>query len=124
MCDCANNKLQANGIPTMVYSVEEFHYSVVSQVFIIFLIDQVFYHEENNVSVIFFIFYLIFSLFRFQILSPIPVFLPKTIDPMPPSPFSRRVHHHPPTHTLSTPLSDIPYTGPSSLERIRGLSFH
>jgi hypothetical protein len=70
-----------------------------------------------------FIFYCIFYLFPFQMLSPFLVSTLKIPSPILPPPASRRVLTHPPTPTLFH-IVEFSYTGASSLPRTKVLSFH
>jgi hypothetical protein len=68
----------------------------------------------------FFFFYLIFSLFTFQMLSLFPVSPLEHPYPIHPSPTSMRVLPHSSTH----PLLAFPYTGASRFHRTKDLSSH
>jgi hypothetical protein len=60
--------------------------------------------DENtfSIEVLFFLFfYWIFSLFTFQMLSPLQVSPPETPHSIPPPPTSMRVLPHPPTHSCN-----------------------
>ena len=71
----------------------------------------------------FILFYWIFSLFIFQMLSPFPVSPPQTPYPILPLPASMRVLPHPPNHSCLPALA-FPYTAASRLHRTKGLSSH
>jgi hypothetical protein len=68
----------------------------------------------------FILFYWIFSLFIFQMLSPFPVSPPQTPYPILPLPASMRVLPHPPNHSCLPALA-FPYTGTSNTLRPKGI---
>ena len=73
----------------------------------------------------FFLFYLIFSLFTFQMLPPFQIFPLETSYPILPPPASMRVLFHLPTPTYSClPVLVFPYTEASNTLRPKGLSAH